>query len=780
MGTIRSGHRTKAMLRVLAALIGTLAILCPEAVLAVDPSSAGDSPAERLSSRGLSSFERGAYEEAASDWEQAALLYGREGKPREQAETLRRLSLAHQFTGRLESARKDLETALAVAKAIPDRGLQAKVLGRLGSLALAAGQDEAAARYLDEGLAMARESNDRGLAASILNDRGTGLANRRKFGDAVEAFRECVRLADESGNALLAVQALANAGMSAQRNGQHRESLAMTAEALDRIQGRLSTHRNAYVLINVALTLGALRPHLPERSGELLRVADNVFQVAADVSERIGDARTASYAWGYLGALREGERQYSSALRATRRAASAAQRIDAPEALYRWQWQAGRLLRATGSDEDALSAYRNAIHSLQSVRRETPFGTGDPRSGFRDTVRPVYVEFVDMLLRRAASLEEPARSEPYLSEAREALELFKVAEVRDYFQDDCVDAARSGISRLDRLSGSTAVVYPVILPDRLELLVSLPAGLRRFSVPVGADALTREVREFRRKLEKRTTNEYLPHARTLYDWLIRPIEPGLAASPIDTLVFVPDGPLRTIPMAALNDGREFLVRRYALAVTPGLILTDPRAVNREAPKLMAFGLTQSVQGFSPLPFVSAELKNVRDAFRGRFLVDRDFTVPAVEDTLKNEKFTIIHIASHGKFEDSAEKSFVLTFDDRLTVSRLDSVVGISRYREDPLDLLTLSACETAVGDDRAALGLAGIAIKAGARSALATLWHINDRATSRIVAEFYRQLGDPKVSRAAALQRAQIEMLGAPQYGHPGYWAPFLLINNWL
>ena len=140
----------------------------------------------------------------------------------------------------------------------------------------------------------------------------------------------------------------------------------------------------------------------------------------------------------------------------------------------------------------------------------------------------------------------------------------------------------------------------------------------------------------------------------------------------------------------------------------------------------------------------------------------------------------MHIATHGQFKNDVSDSFLLTFDDRLTLDRLDEYVGQFRYRDEPLELLTLSACETAAGDDRAALGLAGIAIKAGARSALATLWYINDEASSLLVEKFYEALHDPSVSRATALQRAQLSLLQDRRYRHPGYWSPFLLINNWL
>lgn len=148
--------------------------------------------------------------------------------------------------------------------------------------------------------------------------------------------------------------------------------------------------------------------------------------------------------------------------------------------------------------------------------------------------------------------------------------------------------------------------------------------------------------------------------------------------------------------------------------------------------------------------------------------------------MKENPFTIVHIASHGKFEREVKNSFLLTFDDKLTMDRLNQVVGYFRFRGQPLELLSLSACQTAAGDDRAALGLAGIAIKAGARSALATLWFVSDEASSALVVDFYRQLQDPSVSKAMALRKAQLKLLENPDYQHPIYWAPFLLLNNWL
>jgi CHAT domain-containing protein len=302
----------------------------------------------------------------------------------------------------------------------------------------------------------------------------------------------------------------------------------------------------------------------------------------------------------------------------------------------------------------------------------------------------------------------------------------------------------------------------------------------RVSVPIAAPVLTDEVRAFRRLVEKRTTREYLPHAQQLYDWLVRPLESELIRLKIHTLVFVPDGVLRTIPMSALHDGKSFLIEKFAVALTPGLYLTDPRPLDRANIRFLAGGLTKSVQGYPSLPYVAEEMDSVRTLYQADQLLNQDFRTPLLEQELRDSRYGILHIATHGKFSTDVDDSFLLTFDGKLTMTALDKLIGLFRFRQSPLELLTLSACQTAVGDDRAALGLAGVAIKAGARSALATLWFINDEASAALIGEFYRQLRNPAMSKAAALQRAQTKLLDDRVYEHPAYWSPFLLLNNWL
>ena len=769
--------RSLLLLVLLSLCVGGLSCSTPVSVKEGTPEGPGEAKglsADSLMEQGALSFKKGAFAAAVSAWAEAARLFDLAGNQEKCCEALTKLSQAHQGLGQHHDALKAAEKALLLAKQRNDQRQSAEALGLLGNTLVSLGETERAHRDLDEGLKIAERLGDPDLIARMLNTLGNLFTAQNRYEDALQAYQKSASISQERG---VTAAATVNSASACFSLGSYSEALSRLDKALLLIRGLEDSYPKAHALINAGLLGGDLRPHLPEQKTSLTTLSAEALAQAVRVSQAIGDDRTLSYAYGYLGSLYESEGRSEGALTLTTRAIFYAQRSQAPESLYRWYWQSGRVLRSLGKPADAIAAYRQALVNVQTIRKDMAACTGDSDSSLRSTAAMICSQYVDLLLEHASSAENPQQ---YLTEAREALELVKVFELRDYFKDDCVDAARYVETKLDSLSRSALIVYPILLKDRLELLVSFPDRLRRYTVNVSAEALTREVREFRSKVEKRTTGEFLPHAQTLYDWLVRPYEKDLSASKVDTLVFVPDGPLRTIPMAALHNGKTFLIEEYATAITPGLNLTDPRPLRKDQIKVLTFGLTESVQDFPALPYVSAELQAINQAFNGRSLINEDFVATRVEEELKREPFSILHIASHGHFGNDVEDTFLLAFDTRLTMDRLGEYVGLFRFREEPLDLLTLSACETAAGDDRAALGLAGIAIRAGARSALATLWQVNDPASYRLVVEFYRQIRNPGTSRASALQAAQLELLKDPRYSHPCYWAPFLLINNWL
>jgi CHAT domain-containing protein len=364
--------------------------------------------------------------------------------------------------------------------------------------------------------------------------------------------------------------------------------------------------------------------------------------------------------------------------------------------------------------------------------------------------------------------------------ARDTVELLKAAGLEDYFHDNCLAAFRVKEQRVDKLPPASVALYPVMLPDRLEIILSREGELERIVVPVGEAEIEQIARRFVRGLKNPGSDDYLLPAQKLYGWLITPILPKLKEARTETLVIVSSGSLATVPFAALNDGREFLIEQFSVAVAPGLTLIDAEPIDQQEVQALVGGLSQSVAGFDALPHVESELAAIDKAFPSEILSNEKFLKKNLQTALAGQSYGIVHMATHAEFRAESADSFLLTYDGTLTMEGLEDLVKLSRFREEPVDLLTLSACSTAEGDIRAALGLAGIGIKAGARSALASLWSINDASTATLISKFYENLGQAGITKAEALRRAQLAFVHDPRYGHPLYWAPFLLIGNWL
>jgi CHAT domain-containing protein len=727
---------------------------------------------------GTESFRRGDFTQALRHSSAAASAYAVAGNAEGEARALMRAAEAELSLGRGPDAIATLQKAQALAERTGNAPLTLAVESSLGNAYVMSGRDADAERVLRASIERAQQAGDTQIAAQALNNLGNLYAMQARLADAGRTYREAIDAAARAGNKSVGIRASANLARALFDEGRYREMIPLLSVVGEELRALPASHEKAYGLIGLARLNAKLMPTGIEPASVMALHAYGALNEALVVAERIQDARARSYALGYLGELYEQGARYETAMQYTQQAAHAAQQADAPEILYRWQWQTGRILKAQGDSARAILAYQHAVTTLATVRRD--FVASGSRTSFRESVGPVYFQLADLLLERSGTLSDPKQVTQHLVDARSAVEVLKGAELQDYFQDDCVTALRARTTGIDRLASNTVALYPIILENRLELLLSMPDGLRRFTSPVGSAELTREIRSFRLRLEKRTTHQYLPHAQKLYDWLIRPVAAELEKAGIDTLVIVPDGALRTVPLTALHDGKQFLIERYSVATTPGLTLTDPQPIKRERANLLLHGLTESVQGFAPLPFVADELQNVQKLYGGTVRQNQQFTLPTMEKDLGDRPYQIVHIASHGQFDSDVNKTFLLTYDGKIGMNKLEQILGLSKFRTDAVELLTLSACETAAGDDRAALGLAGVAIKAGARSALATLWTVNDPASAELVSAFYRELQDPTLSKAKALQQAQLELLKDPRYRHPSYWSAFLLIGNWL
>ncbi|MGB3267502.1 MAG: CHAT domain-containing protein [Microcoleus sp.] len=364
-------------------------------------------------------------------------------------------------------------------------------------------------------------------------------------------------------------------------------------------------------------------------------------------------------------------------------------------------------------------------------------------------------------------------------------------------------------SRLDRPYNSSPLLrveQQIQGSDELELMVITPEGVpvrKRISGTSRAQVME-AVRKFRSELTnpvKRNTKTYLPLAQQLYQWMVAPLEAELQAKGIQNLSFISDMGLRSVPMAALHDGKGFLIERYSVGSMPSLSLTDTTPANFKNTQVLAMGASQ-FPDMNPLPAVEVEVSTITpQEWPGKSFLNQAFTLANLKSQRQQHPFGMIHLATHAEFRSGdPSQSFIQLWDTKL---RLDQLREMGWYRPQ-VEMLVLSACRTAVGDREAELGFGGLAVQAGVKSALATLWYVSDEGSLGLMAEFYGQLKTAPI-KTEALRQAQLAMLrqdvrieggmlhtsvgnvplppelantATRNFSHPYYWSAFRMIGN--
>ena len=504
------------------------------------------------------------------------------------------------------------------------------------------------------------------------------------------------------------------------------------------------------------------------------------------------DSRAESYALGTLGKFSEYSQSWQQGIEITKSALFIAHQIDALDLTYRWEWQLGRLLtkqqatsNTASSNQPAIAAYTEAVNDLQSLRNDLASIDPDLQFSFQQEVEPVYRELVDLLL---SADDVSAPSQPRLQQARRVLESLQVAELEDFFHSACLEAKVNLDRIIQSKSSNTAVIYPILLKNRLEIIVKLPQSnrLNHYQIKVAADEIEKTSTELRQYLTDVTrSNQVISLSQQLYRWLIQPLKSDLMASGAETLVFVLDGTLRNIPMSILYDAlqEQYLIEQYAIAVAPSLQLVEPKTLEQQNLKALIAGIDRSRQisgqEFASLAYVETELEQIEQEIpTSKALYNDGFTPDNLQRQIESGSFSVVHLATHAEFSSDLEKTFILTWNKLLKVKDLANLLKTSNLQTTTdVELLVLSACQTATGDRRAGLGLAGIAVQAGARSTLATLWSVDDALNTNIMSQFYQGLNQ-NLTKAKALQKAQLNLL--KKEPRPYFWAAYVLVGNWL
>ncbi len=699
------------------------------------------------------------WKQAQKYYEQAGDKIGSLGSQINQAQALQSLG----FYRRSQQQLEELTQKLAE---MPDN--EVKVTG-LRSLALALqtiGDSSKSQKVLEQSLAITHKIAGLPDLSSILISLGRNAVDLQNPNAALDYFKQAQQVATNPGDELQARLAQFKLFLN-----YDKPELAtpLAPQLLQQLEEMPPSHTSLYAAINFVASVNHYSN--PDQI-VLLKDLAQLMAVTVKSAQQIQDTTAQAYALHQWAQLYRRTQQLSQAQELAQKSLNIARQLQADDIIAQSAWQIGQLYKQQGDRQQAITAYQESVKSLKALRGDMVAVNADVQFSFRESVEPVYRELVGLLLD-----EQP--TQPALMQARELIESLQIAELENFFREACLDKAQ----QIDKVDPTATIIYPIILPDRLAVIFSKTGQPLRYYVTQKSQ---REIEQTLNNLlvslnPVSDSQDRKRFSQQIYDWLIRPAEQELALKDTKTLVFVLDGKLRNIPMAALSDGKQFLIEKYAIALSPGLQLMAAQSLHQHKVNAIVAGISESRAGFAALPAVESEVKQISHNVESDLLLNQKFTTKALGDRVKYTSADVVHLATHGQFSSRLEDTYLLTWDGVVNVKELSELLkNRSGDSSKAIELLVLSACDTATGDDRAVLGLAGLAVKSGARSTIATLWPIKDKAAEILMTHFYDQLRKPRITKAEALRQAQINLIRQTDFRDPFFWSTFVLVGNWL
>ncbi|MGJ5628365.1 CHAT domain-containing protein [Nostoc sp. CALU 1950] len=756
--------------------------------------------AQALNTQANLQLHTGKAEIAIASWQQAQKYYDQAGDTMGSLGSQINQAQALQSLGFYRRSKQQLEALTEKLQEMPDNEIKVSGLRSLGLALQIIGDSSKSQQVLEQSLAIARQISAQPQLSSILISLGQTAVDLEDPETGLDYFEQAQLLATNPSDQLQARLAQFKLFLNYDKP-EFANPLA--PQLLQQLRELPPSHTSLYAAINFVSTVN----HHQSNSDEILPLKDlaQLMAVTVKSAQQIQDTQAEAYALHQWGKLYRRTQQISQAQELTQKSLNIARQLQANDIIAQSAWQVGQLYKQQGDRDKAITAYTEAVNALKALRGDLVAINPDVQFSFRTSVEPVYRELVDLLLESekageqgagsrenkeelgqeykpkafASAPRSPASDQPSqaaLMQARELIEALQIAELDNFFREACLDRTQ----QIDQVDPTATVVYPIILPDRLTVILS-KAGqpLRSYVIHKSQAEIEQTLENFLVTLNPVSDSKDRDRlSQQIYDWLIRPAEVDQAFIDTKTLVFVLDGRLRNIPIAALFDGKQYLIEKYAVALSPGLQLMATRSNHISA---IVGGISQSRAGFSALPAVESEVKQISKAMSSSLLLNQEFTSQALAERVKSSSAGIVHLATHGQFSSRLEDTFLLTWDGQVNVKELSEL--LKNRGSDPskaIELLVLSACDTAAGDDRAVLGLAGLAVKSGARSTIATLWPVKDRAAAMLMTRFYDQLRQPKITKAEALRQAQINLIRQTDFHDPFFWSGFVLIGNWI
>lgn len=732
--------------------------------------------AQTLNEQGRQQLEQGDAEAALNTWKQAEIAYEKAKDENGIIGSKLNQSQALQALGRYRLAEQLLTQLQTTIQTKDNSELKATIYRSLGDVLRIVGDLKQSENILGESLKIAQALNDdAAVVATQLSLGNTAFAQFKRAQSvndetkakvesqkAVNFYRYVISQARLTEIKLRSQLNLLSLLVEINQQSEAEKLLPEIGNAVRELSPSLFAIASK---INLAQTLLKLNP----RTEAILSLLTSAMQQAKALNAQ----RLESYAIGYLGQFYELNQQNTEAIKLTETALKIAQYNQYFDSAYQWQWQLGRLYNKIGNREAAIASYTTAVKTLESLRTNLVAINPEGQFSFRDQVEPIYRQLVDLLL-------QSKPNQANIQAAIEQIDALQLAEIENFL--GCKVPALTVNQAIDK---QAAIVYPIVLEKRLAVIFQVAGQpLEYHETLVSQQTVEKTLKDLRDYLSgsNSKTPEVIQEAQKVYQWIVKPFEKILQQNnSIKTLVFVLDGTLRNIPISVLYDSEreEYLIEKdYAIAVAPRLKLFAPKPLEQKL-KVFVGGVGEpqfiNNQPFEKIEYLEEELSGIgKITTINKPLLNAAFTKINIQNQIEQGNFSAIHIKTHGVFSSDPDNTFIVAYQDILKGEDLANLVKTGS----DIELLVLSACQTAEGDNRAVLGLAGIAVRAGARSTLSTLWIAQDRATTELMLRFYEELSKPGMTRANALHIAQKALFA--RYPNPYIWATYVLVGNWL
>ncbi|HEY9833914.1 MAG TPA: tetratricopeptide repeat protein [Stenomitos sp.] len=805
--------------------------------------------AKSLNNLGAAYDSLGQYQKAIEFHQQSLAIAREVGDRIGEGSSLGNLGNAYNSLGQYQKAIEFHQQSLAIAREVGDRNGEANSLGNLGAAYDSLGQYQKAIEFHQQSLAIAREIGNRQQEANSLGNLGNAYDSLGQYQKAIEFHQQSLAIEGEIGNRQGEASSLGDLGNAYYALGQYQKAIEFHQQSLA-IKREIGNRSGEAISLG---NLGAAYDSL-EQYQKAIEFYQQSLAIALEISER----KVAGIVLSHLGALLTKQNQPELAIIFYKQSVNVTEAIrqdirglskeeqqsytktvaDTYRNLADLLLKQDRILEAqrvldllkVQELEDYLNNVRGSNNSAQGIANRAP------EQQFKQGYDAILNQAIEQG-KELAQLENIPVSNRTESQKQRVNELRKnqqqlvqqfqtflkspevaqlVAQLRQTTGGEGFDLDKYAISlqdNLKRLQQDAVILYPFVLDDRLELVLVTPyAPPIRRTVNVKREELNQTIVDFRTALKTPITDAKTP-ALKLYNWLIKPLENNLTQAKAKTIIYAPDGQLRYIPLAALYDGKQWLVQRFGINNITALSLTEFNTKPQAKLQILAGAFTSgsyNVQignetfSFSGLKYAGVEVENLAKIVPGTTKVlDQQFNPNTV---LQMNDYSVVHLATHAAFvTGQPEESFIL-FGDGSRANLRD----IGSWRLPNVDLMVLSACETGLGDKlgdgKEVLGLGYQMQKTGARSAIASLWTVDDGGTQALMDAFYAAMEKGNTTKAEALRQAQIALITGEykalgeqrglvvqerisrslpadvisHLSHPFYWAPFILIGNGL